>query len=181
MSDLSEIRKHLGLVQVYTGNSKGKTTASLGLALRALGNGLNVAMVQFMKPPREYGEYEMAKSLPHFTLLPMGRPNLVYEDKLKKEDYESAEIALRKADEIIQSRKYDMVILDEANVTVHMGLLKAEDVIRVVKNRPPHIEIVLTGRYAPPEFIEMADLVTEMHQIKHPYEKGIPARRGIES
>ncbi|MGE5379415.1 MAG: cob(I)yrinic acid a,c-diamide adenosyltransferase [Candidatus Saccharibacteria bacterium] len=176
-----DIREHLGLVQVYTGNSKGKTTASLGLALRALGNGLKVAMVQFMKPPRVYGEYEMAKSLPNFTLLPMGRPSLVHEDRIRKEDYEAAEAALRKAEEIIQSRKYDMVILDEACVTVHMGLLKVEDVLRVVKSRPPHMEIVLTGRYCPSEIIEIADLVTEMRQVKHPYEKGIPARRGIES
>lgn len=181
MSERSDIREHLGLVQVYTGNGKGKTTASLGLALRALGNGLKVAMVQFMKPPRSYGEYEMAKSLPDFTLLSMGRPQLIYKDDLSKEDFEAAEEALRKADEMIQSRKYDLVILDEANVTIHMGLLKVEDIVKVVKARPPHVEVVLTGRYAPRELVEIADLVTEMGQVKHPFDKGIPARRGIES
>lgn len=180
MSAGTDIREKLGLVQVYTGNCKGKTTAALGLALRAMGNGLEVGMVQFMKAPQIYGEYEIAKQLPHFTLLPMGRSCLVREGSIKQEDYDAAAAALRKAEEMVQSRKYDIVILDEINVTVHMGLLKAEDVLTVVKARPPHVEMVLTGRYAPPEFIDLADLVTEMRCVKHPYEKGIPARDGIE-
>lgn len=180
MTEGKDIREKLGLVQVYTGNCKGKTTAALGLALRAMGNGLEVAMVQFMKAPQIYGEYEMAKQLPHLTLLPMGRSCLVYEDSIKQEDYDAAAAALAKVEELIQSRKYDIVILDEVNVTVHMGLLKAEDVIKVVKERPPRVEVVLTGRYAPQEFIDLADLVTEMRCIKHPYEKGIKARDGIE-
>jgi cob(I)alamin adenosyltransferase len=180
MSEKKDIREMLGLVHVYTGNGKGKTTAALGLALRAMGNDLQVAMVQFMKCPQYYGEYEIAKSLPNFTLLPMGRDCLVHEGKAKQEDYDAAEAALRKAEELIQSRKYDLVILDEANVTVFMKLMKVEDVVRVVKNRPPRVEVVLTGRYAPPEIIELADLVTEMCPIKHPFDKGIPAREGIE-
>lgn len=180
MSEKTDIREMLGLVHVYTGNGKGKTTAALGLALRAMGNDLQVAMVQFMKCDQYYGEYEIAKSLPNFTLLPMGRDCLVHEGKAKQEDYDAAEAALRKAEELIQSGKYDLVILDEANVTIFMGLIKVQDVVKVVKERPPRVEVVLTGRYAPPEIIELADLVTEMRLIKHPFDKGVPAREGIE-
>lgn len=180
MSERSDIREMLGLVHVYTGNGKGKTTAALGLALRAMGNGLQVAMVQFMKCDQYYGEYEIAKTLPNFTLLPMGRDCLVHEGKARPEDYEAAEAALRKAEELIQSRKYDLVILDEANVTIFMKLIKVEDVVRAVRQRPPHVEVVLTGRYAPPEIVELADLVTEMRPIKHPFDRGVPAREGIE-
>jgi cob(I)alamin adenosyltransferase len=180
MSSKADIREHLGLVQVYTGNAKGKTTAALGLALRAMGNGLKVAMVQFMKTPQYYGEYEISKLLPNFTLLPMGRDCLIYAGKAKQEDYDAAEAALRKAEELIQSRKYDLVIIDEVNVAIYMGLVKVEDVVRVVKQRPSHVEVVLTGRYAPPEIIELADLVTEMRLIKHPFDKGVQARDGIE-
>ncbi len=180
MSDKTDIREKLGLVHVYTGNGKGKTTAALGLALRAMGNDLQVAMVQFMKSPQYYGEYEIAKSLPNLTLLPMGRDCLVYEGKAKQEDYDAAEAALKKARELMQSGRYDLVILDEVNVAIFMGLIKVEDVVKVVTQRPPRVEVVLTGRYAPPEIIEVADLVTEMCLIKHPYNRGIPARDGIE-
>jgi len=180
MSERSDIREKLGLVHVYTGNGKGKTTASLGLALRAMGNDLQVAMVQFMKCPQGYGEYEISRSLPNFTLLPMGRDCLIREGQAAKEDYEAAEAALHKAEELIQSRKYDLVIMDEANVAVFMGLIKVQDLVRVVKERPPHVEVVLTGRYAAPEIIEIADLVTEMSLIKHPFDRGVPARAGIE-
>jgi len=180
MTKKSDIREHLGLVHVYTGNGKGKTTAALGLALRAMGNDLHVAMVQFMKCPQYYGEYEISKSLKNFTLLPMGRDCLVHEGKAKQEDYDCAAAALEKGRELLHSGKYDLVILDEVNVTVMMGLLKVEDVVKVVKERPPHVEMVLTGRYAPTEIVELADLVTEMKLIKHPYDRGIQARDGIE-
>lgn len=180
MTSGKDPREHLGLVQIYTGNGKGKTTASLGLALRAMGNGLKVAMVQFMKSDQHYGEYKMAKLLPDLTILPMGRSCLVYEGKAQKEDYEASEAALAKAKELLHSGEYDMIIMDEVIVTVHMGLLDLKSVVDLVKNRPPNIELVLTGRYAPQELIDLADLVTEMQMIKHPYEKGIPAREGIE-
>ncbi len=178
--DIQDIRDKLGLVHIYTGKGKGKTTAALGLALRAMGNGLNVAMVQFMKAPQQYGEYEISRDLPNFTLLPMGRDCLVYEGKAKQADYDAAANALKKAEELIQSREYDLVILDEVNVTAHMGLINVEDVVRVVKQRPPKVELVLTGRYAPKEFMDLADLITEMRCLKHPYERGIQARDGIE-
>lgn len=176
----SDPREHLGLVQVYTGNGKGKTTAALGLALRAMGNGLKVAMVQFMKSDQYYGEYRISQMLPDLTLLPMGRSCLVYEGKAKQEDYDAAADALEKAKELLHSGKYDMVIMDEVNVAVHMGLVDVDKVVDVIKGRPPRVELVLTGRYAPQEVLDLADLVTEMRMIKHPYEKGINARDGIE-
>jgi len=150
MTDGRGIREKLGLVQVYTGNGKGKTTAALGLALRAMGNGLNVAMVQFMKSSQFYGEYKISELLPNFTLLPMGNDCLVYADKIRQEDLDAAAAALAKARELISSSEYDLVIMDEVNVAVHMGLVKVNDVVEIVKNRPPRIEVVLTGRYAPP-------------------------------
>ncbi len=180
MTTKEDIRQKLGLVHVYTGNGKGKTTAALGLALRAMGNDLNVAMVQFMKCPQYYGEYEISKTLPHLTLLPMGRDCLVHADKVLPEDREAAAAALRKSEELLHSGKYDMVIMDEVNVSIKFDLVSVQDVVRVVKERPPHVEMVLTGRYAPPELVEIADLVTEMKCIKHPYEQGVPARAGIE-
>lgn len=180
MTGGKDIRDQLGLVHVYTGNGKGKTTAALGLALRAMGNGLEVAMVQFMKCDQFYGEYEMSKELPHLTLLPMGRDCLVHEDKVSQADIDAAEAALAKCRELIHSGRFDLVIMDEINVSIRFGLVKAEDVVAMLKERPPRVEVVLTGRYAPPEVIELADLVTEMKCLKHPYTKGVPARAGIE-
>lgn len=174
------IKEKLGLVHVYTGDGKGKTTAALGLALRAMGNDLRVAMVQFMKCPQVYGEYEISGSLPNFTLLPMGRDCLVNVKKPAPEDIEAASQALAKADQLLKSGEYDMVILDEVNVAISWDLVKVEDVVRLVKERPPQVEVVLTGRYAPQPILDLADLVTEMRCIKHPYEKGVPARAGIE-
>lgn len=175
-----DIREQLGLVHVYTGNGKGKTTAALGLALRAMGNGLNVAMVQFMKCDQYYGEYQISKDLPRLTLLPMGRDCLIHEDKVSQADIDAAEAALAKSRELLGSGQYDLVILDEVNVSIKFGLVKVEDVVRMLKERPPRVEVVLTGRYAPPEIVELADLVTEMRCLKHPYTKGVPARAGIE-
>jgi cob(I)alamin adenosyltransferase len=180
MTSGKDVRDKLGLVHVYTGNGKGKTTAALGLALRAMGNDLDVAMVQFMKCDQYYGEYEMAKGLPHLTLLPMGRDCLVYEDKVSQADIDAADAALAKSRELMHSGKYDMVIMDEINVSIKFGLVRVEDVIKMLRERPPKVEVVLTGRYAPPEILELADLVTEMKCLKHPYTKGIPARAGIE-
>lgn len=175
-----DIRKQLGLVQVYTGDGKGKTTAALGLALRAIGNGLSVIMIQFMKSPQTYGEYEIAKSLPGLTLLPMGRPSLVTLQHPHKEDVEAAENALAKAKEALVSGHYDMVIMDEINVALHFRLISEEAVIELLKQRPPKVEVVLTGRYASPAIMDVADLVTEMRCLKHPFNRGIPARAGIE-
>lgn len=177
---LEDVREELGLVHVYTGDGKGKTTAALGLAIRAIGNGLKVAMVQFMKSPENYGEWEMARSIENLHLLSMGRSCLVEPGKPLEEDIDAAAAALRKAEELLCSGEYDLMILDEVNVAAAWGLVRTEDVVELVKNRPPHVEVVLTGRYAPQEFIDLADLVTEMRLIKHPFQKGISARAGIE-
>jgi len=175
------VKKELGLVQVYTGNGKGKTTASLGLAMRALGNGLSVVMIQFMKPDQGAGEYVMAKKLKDFTLIPCGLPHLVDPKNITKEDRKAARDALIKVKELLYSKKYDLFIIDEINVAMGWKLVDVNEVIEILKGRPSNVEVILTGRYAPDEIIEFADLVTEMRMIKHPYEKGVGPRKGIES
>ncbi|MDR3206189.1 MAG: cob(I)yrinic acid a,c-diamide adenosyltransferase [Candidatus Methanoplasma sp.] len=173
------IKNELGLVHVYTGDGKGKTTASLGLAFRAAGRGLEVLMIQFLKPPEDYGEHISASRMNNFTILPLGLDHMVSKVP-KKEDVAVSEAALAKAKGLMHSGAYDLVILDEINVAVSWGLLSAGKVLDVLKNRPPNTEVVLTGRGAPPEIIEYADLVTEMRPLKHPFDKGVHARMGIE-
>lgn len=169
-----------GLVQVYTGAGKGKTTAALGLALRAVGKGLKVYMIQFMKGDIEYGEITTAKSMENFEIIQIGRSEFVDKNNPAEIDIELANKALEHAKEIIASGDYDIVILDEINVALDWKLIDLEKVIDLIKSKPEHIELVLTGRYAPQEIIEVADLVTEMQEIKHPYNDGVEARDGIE-
>jgi cob(I)alamin adenosyltransferase len=174
-----EIKKELGLVQVYTGPGKGKTTACLGLAFRASGRGLEVLMIQFLKPSESCGEHIAAEMIPNFTILPLGLDHMV--SKVPKDiDIKNAKDALQRAKEEIYSGKYDLVILDEINNAMDWKLLDPKEVIEMLKGRPKNIEIVLGGRGAPPEIIEYADLVTEMRLIKHPFDKGVRARKGIE-
>ncbi|UAL07159.1 MAG: cob(I)yrinic acid a,c-diamide adenosyltransferase [Candidatus Methanogranum gryphiswaldense] len=174
-----EIKKELGLVHVYTGMGKGKTTASLGLAFRAAGRGLNVLMIQFLKPPENYGEHLAADHFENLTIIPMGLDHMVGRVP-KAEDIRIAKETLAEARDLIYSEKYDLVILDECNVAISWGLISSKDVIDILKERPANIEIVLTGRGAPKEIIDYADLVTEMKMVKHPFDKGIKARKGIE-
>jgi cob(I)alamin adenosyltransferase len=181
MTPDAKIKDKLGLVQVYTGNGKGKTTASLGLSFRALGNGLNVAMVQFMKPDQGSGEYVMSKKVENFTLLPCGLKHLVDPKNITAEDRKAAQEAFSTAKDLLYSEKYDLFIIDEINVAMGWKLIDVKDVIDILNGRPKNVEVVLTGRYAPDEIIEYADLVTEMRMIKHPYDKGIGPRKGIES
>ncbi len=173
-------KERKGLVQVYTGNGKGKTTAALGLALRAAGHGLKVYIVQFMKTGEGYGETNMIRKIENIEIKSFGRPTFVNPENPAREDIELARKALSHAQKIIASNKYDMVILDEANVAVKWDLIKIEDLLETIKNKPEKVEVVLTGRYAPKELIETADLVTEMKMIKHPYSKGISNRKGID-
>lgn len=174
-----EIKEKLGLVQVYTGIGKGKTTASLGLAFRASGRGLNVLMIQFLKPSESYGEHLAAEKVPNFTILPLGLDHMM--SKVPREtDIRIARETLQRAKDEIYSERYDLVILDEINNAMSWKLLSPADVIGMLKERPKNIEIVLTGRGAPEEIIEYADLVTEMGMIKHPFDKGVRARKGIE-
>lgn len=170
-----------GLVQVYTGDGKGKTTAALGLALRAIGHGFSVYMIQFLKGSMTTGEFKMAKRLsPNLIIKPMGRNVLVDSKRPAKIDEDLAKRALGLARKIIMGGDYDIVILDEVNMAVHMGLILVEDLLELIQQKPSHVELVLTGRYAKPEILKRADLVTEMRNVRHYYDKGIGARRGIE-
>lgn len=170
-----------GCVQVYTGNCKGKTTAALGLAFRAVGRGLKVIMIQFMKGGGPYGEHLAAERLaPDLTIIPTGREGWVNRDNPAKEDIELAVGALSLAREKLLSGEYDLVILDEVNGAVSFGLLTVEELLELVRLRPHAVELVLTGRNAHQQIIEAADLVTEMVEIKHYYQAGVPARLGIE-
>lgn len=168
-----------GLVQVYTGNGKGKTTAAFGLALRAIGRGLKVYVIQFVKGGFDYGELYVVDKLPNLTLKAFGRGKFIL-DEPSKEDVKSAEEALALAESVVKSGEYDIVILDEINVALNLKLISLERVLELIKNKPRHVEMVLTGRCAPNEIIAVADLVTEMREVKHPYNKGCQARRGIE-
>jgi cob(I)alamin adenosyltransferase len=169
-----------GLVQVYTGNGKGKTSAAFGLALRAIGRGLKVYVIQFIKGGFDYGELYIVDKLPNLTLKAFGRGRFVTEKPPEKEDVELAQEALALAEEVVKSGEYDIVILDEVNVALNLKLIRIEKVLELIKNKPGHVELVLTGRYASDEMIKAADLVTEMKEVKHPYNRVYQARKGIE-
>jgi cob(I)alamin adenosyltransferase len=169
-----------GFVQVYTGNGKGKTSAAFGLALRATGRGLKVCIIQFIKGGFDYGELYVADKLPGLKLKAFGRGKFVSEKKPDKEDVDLAEEALKTAEEAVKSREYDVIVLDEVNVALNLKLIRTERVLQLIKDKPAQTELVLTGRKAPKEIIEAADLVTEMVEVKHPYNKGFKARKGIE-
>lgn len=169
-----------GLVQVYTGNGKGKTSAAFGLALRAIGRGLHVYIIQFIKGGFDYGELHVVKKLPNLSLKAFGRGEFIDEEHPKDEDYKNAQNALQLANNIVTEGKHDIVILDEINVALSLRLIKLESVLKLLKQRPNHVELVLTGRHAPNEILQAADLVTDMKDVKHPYREGFQARKGIE-
>lgn len=170
-----------GLVIVHTGNGKGKTTAALGLALRAVGQGLRVSMVQFIKGSWKYGELRAPEFLPGFEILPMGRGFVDPGGKEPHpEDVALARETFAAAREKVISGAYDLVILDEANYAVAYGLLDVQSVLGLIREKPSQVHLVLTGRDARPEVIEAADLVTEMREVKHAFRKGVKAQKGIE-
>lgn len=170
-----------GLIQVYTGNGKGKTTASLGLALRAVGRDLRVCMIQFMKGGGPYGEQIAAERLkPWLTIIQTGRPGWVDKENPHDKDKELAREALLEARAAVTGGEYDLVILDEINGAVSMGLLPVDDLLALMRDKPSPVELVLTGRNADDKVIEAADLVTEMREVKHYYKAGVKARVGIE-
>jgi len=188
--------KKLGLVQVYTGDGKGKTTAALGLALRAVGHGLRVQVIQFVKGGTHTGEYAVAgKLLKKLKIKQFGRP-CPYSDKMQAgkidcgncrycfsidgEDKSKTEKAMRYTHKVLEAGRCDILILDEINCAVSMGLVGVDEILGLIKNKPDHIELVLTGRGAHPKIVKAADLVTEMKPLKHPLKKGIFVRRGIE-
>ncbi|HHS50614.1 MAG TPA: cob(I)yrinic acid a,c-diamide adenosyltransferase [candidate division Zixibacteria bacterium] len=168
------------MIQVYTGDGKGKTTAALGLALRASGHGRKVVVIQFMKGDIDYGEVKAARRFKCFELYQFGLPTFVKKGAPSDEDIRLAREGIDFARKTISEGAHDIVILDEINVAVDFCLLEMRAVLALIDLAPPDMELVLTGRNAPPEFIERADLVTEMREIKHPFAKGTPAREGIE-
>ena len=170
-----------GFIQVYTGNGKGKTTAALGLALRAAGSGFKTYVAQFLKG-RPAGEIEAAKRLsPLVRIEQFGREGFItVKDGPDDEDLSRARAGLEKALQAMLSGDYRIVVLDEVNTAVHFRILPEKDVLDFLDKRPAGVEVVLTGRYAPDSFIDRADLVTEMKDIKHYYDRGVKAREGIE-
>lgn len=172
-----------GYVVVITGDGKGKTTTALGMALRSVGHGQKVIMVQFIKGSMHYGELTAAHRLaPYFEMVPLGRGFVRHVDPKNpdKRHVEAAQDAWEISRQKIHSGDYFMVILDEINNAIAYGLLALSDVLEALKNRPPEVSVVLTGRGAHPDLIDMADLVTEEKEIKHPFNEGQKARRGIE-
>lgn len=173
-------KKGKGLVQIFTGEGKGKTTAALGTILRAAGHGLKVFVVFFMKGDYTYGEYSSLPRLPGVEMASFGFRRFTNRANIKPEEKEQAKAALETARQAIISGNHDLVVLDEVNVALDYHLIELDDVVRLIKDKPPHVELILTGRYADSRLIEMADLVTEMVKVKHPYDRGIKARKGIE-
>jgi cob(I)alamin adenosyltransferase len=175
-----------GITQVYTGDGKGKTTASLGIALRATGHGLKVCMVQFLKRNSKCGEHLFTEKTKVFEIHQFGAPKLpegkIYVPIKRKseEAKEAARSAFSFTKGIIEKGEYDLIILDEINLALDYGFIEIDEVIDLIKDKPENLELILTGRRAPKEIIEAADLVTEMVEIKHPYKDGLGARRGIE-
>lgn len=171
-----------GYVQVYTGDGKGKTTAAMGLAFRAAGRGLRTYVAQFLKG-RPTGEIEAARKLaPLVVIEQFGREGfLTAKAGPAAEDVALARAGLDRAREALLSGAYDIVVLDEVNTAVHLKVLTEADVLELIDRRPAAVELVLTGRRAPASFVERADLVTEMRAVKHYFDRGVPAREGIES
>jgi cob(I)alamin adenosyltransferase len=178
---LPESRK--GLIVVYTGPGKGKTTAALGIALRAVGQGMKVLMVQFIKGSWHYGELDGAKMLgrDQFEILPMGRGFVkIGVEKPDPEDLRLVGEAWNYACSQMSTGRYDVLILDEINYAISYKMLDPDEVLKGLRRKPNPLHVILTGRNAHPAIIELADVVTEMREVKHPYTKGVLAQRGID-
>ena len=169
-----------GMIQVYTGNGKGKTTAALGQAFRALGHGKRVFLIQFMKKGKDFGEIKAARRFNKFKVLQAGRGNRIRKDAPNLKDKQLAEFGLRAACKAIESKKFDLIILDELNIALDFGLLKVQEVKEILRHNLGPLEIIVTGRGVHPEILKIADLVSEIRELKHYYRKGITARKGIE-
>jgi cob(I)alamin adenosyltransferase len=172
-----------GLVIVYTGKGKGKTTAALGIVLRAVGHGYKVGMIQFIKGEWYYGELTSSKRLePEFELIAAGRGfvGIIDDDHPIEEHEKAAKDAIEVAKQKIASGDYDIMILDEINYAVKLNLISQEDILDVIAAKPEKTSLVLTGNYVPEAVMDAADLVTEMREIKHPYQRGIKAKKGVD-
>ena len=169
-----------GLVEIFTGDGRGKTSAALGVVLRATGHGLRSCVIHFMKGSYPYGEQKALARLPDVTVAVFGRETFVDPRNVEEVDKQEARKALDAAREAMLSGKYDIVVLDEVNVASVWGLIGVDEVLRLVEEKPENVELILTGRYADRRLVKTADLVTEMVAIKHPYEDGVEARRGLD-
>lgn len=169
-----------GLVEIFTGNGKGKTSAALGVVLRAVGHGLKAHIVYFMKGNYPYGERNALALLPNVSCQSFGHEYFIDPQNVKEEEREQARQALAAARAAVLSSDFDLVVLDEVNVAVAWKLLEVEEVLKLIDERPQKVELILTGRHADERLIQKADLVTEMVEVKHPYHKGVKARKGID-
>ncbi|MBN1387000.1 MAG: cob(I)yrinic acid a,c-diamide adenosyltransferase [Bacteroidales bacterium] len=168
-----------GYIQVYTGNGKGKTTAAFGLALRAAGAGKKVFIAQFVKG-RKYSETEaLTRTFPDIIVKQYGRGCFIIKEP-EEEDIKAARRGLAEVERIIMEGKYNIIVLDEANIAIYYKLFSADELIDILKKKKEETEIIVTGRYAPRELTDIADLVTEMKEVKHYYQSGVKARKGIE-
>lgn len=170
-----------GKIQIFTGEGKGKTTAALGLALKAVCENRKVFVVQFLKPPDSSGEHFSAKAFPFLlTILPMGRKGFIRKSRTDSSDTARAKRALEEARNAMTGGGYDVIILDEVNVAVYMGLIDPSELLEFMDSLPDILELILTGRYALPEVMKRADEVYEAKNIKHPFDRGVAAKEGIE-
>ena len=169
------------MVEVYTGDGRGKTTAAIGLAFRAVGHDLRVHIIQFMKGDETYGEFRSCSAHPLIEIEQFGRKEFVNPAEPSTVDVELAARGMERARWVLEAGEADVVILDELNVAVGFGLVAVEDVLALVDAKPDHVELLITGRMAPPELIERADLVTEMREVKHPFQQGVLAREGVDN
>ncbi len=172
--------KEKGLVIIFTGNGKGKTTAALGTVLRATGYGWKIYIVFFLKGKRNSGEYSALSRLPNVVISRFGLRAFTDPQSIKPEEKTQATRAFTAVQKAVMSGDYQLVVLDEVNVAISYNLVTLDEVIELINDKPSHVELILTGRYADTRLLEAADLVTEMVNIKHPFEKGIQARKGIE-
>lgn len=168
------------MIEIYAGNGKGKTTAAIGLGIRAIGHGYKVLMIQFLKGKEIYGEIKALKNIPNFEIYQFGFKTFIKKGEIKKEEIKIVQEGFLFAKEKIKSKEYFLVILDEINVAIDYGLISLDEVIKLLKECPKEVELVLTGRYCPKELYQFADLVSEINEIKHPFQKGISLRKGID-
>jgi len=169
-----------GLAQIFTGDGKGKTSAAIGAVIRALGHGLKVYIAFFMKGDYPYGERSILSQLPNVTMESFGSGGFTDPANIKPEEKEQAKRALAAAREAMLSGSYDLVVLDEVNLAAAWNLVELEEVLRLIEDKPEGVELILTGRRADSKLVKSADLVTEMLNIKHPYDEGVAGREGIE-
>ncbi len=170
-----------GMVCIYTGDGKGKTTAAIGTVVRAAGHGLRSFIVFFLKG-KDYihGEMKSLAEMPGVSFAEFGQVGWVDKEDVSAENIGQAKLALKTARDAMSGGNYDIIVLDEVNIALDCGLLELEEVVKLIEDKPQKVELILTGRHANPKLVQMADLVTEMLMIKHPYTKGIEARRGID-